>query len=704
MAEENDKKLKKSMGLLGVYSVATGATLSAGFFLLPGLAFAQAGPGMVIAYMLAVIPLIPATLSIVELCTAMPKAGGVYYFTDRALGPLVGTIGGIGTWLALVLKIAFALVGMGAYIRLFWGNSLPITTLAIAIAITLGVLNLFGAKKTTNLQMFLVVGLLLALGYFLVVGAPASDPARFEGMFTGDWNATVATAGMVYISYVGVTKVASLAEEVRQPERNLPLGVFLSLLTAVAVYLGGTLVLVGTLEPPALASSLTPVADAAKSFGGEFGMILVTVAALMAFISVANAGLLSASRYPLAMSRDEILPRVFGRLSRRGIPTWGVLLTVATIIVVLVAFDAAKIAKLASAFQLLMFGLVCFAVIVMRESQIESYDPSYKSPWYPYTQITGMIAPIILIVLMGWLPSLFAAGLIALGAMWYRHVAHGRVDRSGAVYHVFERLGRRRHEGLDTELREILKEKGLRSEDPFDDVVARSYVVDFKEHCSFEDVIRSSAPWIAEHLGVPAEEVMDRVLAGTRIGQTPVARNVALPHFRSSKVNHPELVLARGRKGISLSHTPAGGDELITEDVFAVIFLLSPRENPTQHLRILAQVARHVEDMDFPEDWSDAVDEQELKEVLLREERWLSLFVHPGAKTEVMLGKALRDIEFPDGSLVAMLQRDGDIRVPRGSTVLQEGDRLTIIGDPDAIEATHDMYFGSHPTRRTPSR
>ena len=208
-------------------------------------------------------------------------------------------------------------------------------------------------------------------------------------------------------------------------------------------------------------------------------------------------------------------------------------------------------------------------------------------------------------------------------------------------------------------------------------------------------MIRASASWIGDRLDMQADEVVEKILSGTQIGETPVARQVALPHFRSTKVEHPELVLARGRKGITLTHTPPGSSDPITEEVFAVIFLLSPRENPTQYLRILAQIARHVEDKDFPEDWADAVDEQELKEVLLREERWLSLFVHHGAKTEQMIGKALRDITFPEGALVAMLQREGEIHVPRGRTVLEAGDRLTIIGEPDAVEATHDLYFGS---------
>lgn len=117
---EENKKLQKKLTLLDVIALATGTTLSAGFFLLPGLAALQAGPGIMFAYIIAAIPLIPATFSIVELTTAMPRAGGVYYYLDRALGPVFGTIGGVGTWFALILKVAFALIGMGVYLALFF--------------------------------------------------------------------------------------------------------------------------------------------------------------------------------------------------------------------------------------------------------------------------------------------------------------------------------------------------------------------------------------------------------------------------------------------------------------------------------------------------------------------------------------------------------------------------------------------------------
>ena len=124
--------LKKSLTLYDVFAISTGAMFSSGFFLLPGIAASQTGPSVILAYFVAGIMIIPAMLSKAELTSAMPKAGGSYYFIERAMGPLMGTIGGLGTWLSLVFKTAFALIGMGAYLAIF--VELPVKPLAIAVA------------------------------------------------------------------------------------------------------------------------------------------------------------------------------------------------------------------------------------------------------------------------------------------------------------------------------------------------------------------------------------------------------------------------------------------------------------------------------------------------------------------------------------------------------------------------------------------
>ncbi len=696
---KQQRRLNKELKLLDVYAIATGTTLSAGFFLLPGIAAEQAGPAMILAYVIAAIPLIPAMFSIVELATAMPRAGGVYYFLDRTLGPVTGMIGGLGTWLALILKVAFALIGMGAYIGLFFPE-IPITPIALIVAVALGALNILGAGKSSRFQVFLVMFLLAVLVVFLAGGSMQVDVGRFAGFFDSGTTALLSTSGLVYISYVGVTKVASLSEEVQNPERNLPLGVFLALGSAILIYVLGTTIMVGVLPMNELAGSLTPVAATAEKFFGTPGVVFVTLAALAAFISVSNAGMLSASRYPLAMARDHLMPRIFYRLSRRGTPIVSILSTLAIVILILLFLDPAGIAKLASAFQLMMFALVSLAVIVMRESRIESYDPGYRSFLYPWMQIVGIVAPGVLIVHMGMMSILFSLGLLLTGMLWYFFYAKGKIGRTGAIYHVFERLGRSRYDGLDHELRGIMKEKGLRDEDPFDQIVARSMVIDLKQHVEFEDVVDQVSGWLSHIVPHTPSEISQQFMEGTRIGATPVTHGVALPHLRVDGLEEAEMILVRAREGIHIcfNNPLTGHDE--EEQVSATFFLVSPEKNPGQHLRILAQIAGRVDDDNFIPSWEAAGTTEELKESLLRDERSLSLLIESGGLASPMIGQPLKDIHLPEGCLVTWLRRNDDVLVPRGSTVVEEGDRLTVIGDPSAIRLFRSEYVAGPQSRR----
>lgn len=688
-----DKRLKKEINLLGVYAIAAGTTLSAGFFLLPGLAAAEAGSAIIFAYLIAALPLIPAMFSVIELATAMPRAGGVYYFLDRTLGPFFGTVGGIGTWLALILKVAFALIGMGAYVKLFLPE-LPMIPIAIAFALLLGILNLFGAKKSGGFQIFLVFGLISILIFFITGGMREIQPANFNDLFEFDTESLLGTAGLVYISYVGVTKVASLSEEVKDPERNLPLGVMLALASAILIYVLGTIVMVGVLPMDVLMGDLTPVADTAEVFLGEYGKILLSFAALLAFISVANAGILSASRYPLAMSRDHIMPRFFQKMGKLKTPYLSIIVTVVTIVLIIFAFDPTKIAKLASAFQLLMFALVCFAVIVMRESKIESYDPGYHSPFYPWMQIFGIIASFILIFEMGLLPSLFSAGLIFIGLIWYKYYVKKRVLRTGAIYHIFERLGKFRYAGLDRELRGILKEKGLRSDDPFDDIVARSKVFDYEHRESFDNIVKEVSRWISRRTQFSSEEIERQFLEGTRMGATPVTHDMALPHLRIKGIDQAIMVLVRVKNGARvLFNNPLTDHEYEEEAIVnAIFFLVSPDSNPTQHLRILAQIAGRVEDNSFMPEWTSATNEQEIKLALLHDDRYLSIILSQNDGTSIMIDKALKDVLIPSGCLVAWVRRADRMMIPKGNTVFQEGDLITIIGEPEGMKEIRKLY------------
>ncbi|WP_420456698.1 amino acid permease [Rubrivirga sp.] len=698
-------RLKKELTLFDVYAISTGAMFSSGFFLLPGLATAQAGPATVLAYFLAGVFILPALFSAAELSTAMPKAGGAYYFLDRSLGPLAGTVGGIGTWLALVLKSAFALVGMGAYLVFF--VDIPVKPLAVALTVAFGVLNVVGAKETSGLQRVLVTVLVGVLVFFVAQGlveVASLGAANVERQFTPflpfGAEGLLATVGLVFVSYAGLTKVASVAEEVQDPDRNLPLGMFLSLATATLIYCVGVFIMIAVLDPSELRSDLTPVATAAEKFftwlPEPWGLGLIVAAAIAAFASTGNAGILSASRYPLAMARDGLVTERLGSVGRFGTPVPAVVVTTVLMVVVIVALDVEAIAKLASAFQLLLFGLLNVAVIVMRESRIPSYVPGYRSPWYPWVQIVGVVTPVVLIAELGGFAIGLSVLMIAGGVAWYVWYVKDspRVQRAGAVYHLFERLGRSRYEGLDSELRTILKEKGLRDETPFEHLVTRAAVLDVGGGTDFETVARDAARRLAQRAGLPQARIERAFLDGSRTGATPVSHGVALPHLRLPEVDRPELVIVRSQAGLAV-RVDTTGDAQADADrtVHAVFFLLSPQEPPGRHLRTLASLASRIDEPPFLDDWRAAETEQDLKEVLLHNDRFLALTVRDdGGPTAPLVGRALRDVRLPSGVLIALVHRDGAITVPGGATVLRAGDRLTILGDPDGIAQLEATY------------
>lgn len=688
---EHIERLKQRLGPFSVFAIATGTTLSAGFFLLPGLAFAGAGPAVVLSYLIAGLLLVPAMLCIVELSTAMPRAGGAYFYLDRSLGPLAGTIGGLGTWLALTLKTSFALVGLGYYLHLLFPGAPP-TIVAVGLALLFGFMNYLGSAKTGKLQIILVVGLLALLAWFIGWGGVSVESFdRFDGFFAKGGRAILSTAGLVFISYVGVTKVASVAEEVKDPERSLPRGVFTALSVSIVVYVLGVAVMVLHVPGEQLASDLTVVATTAETIAGRSGVIVMSIAAILAFSSVANGGILSASRYPLAMGRDKLVPAFFARLDPRGVPVRSVVFTVAMIVLYILVLDPLKIAKLASAFQLLMFALLCMAVIVMRESRIPSYDPGYRSPLYPWLQIVGAFGPFVLIAEMGWLPIVVSVGLIAAGALWFRCYGMGSISRTGAIRHVLARMGGAHDVGLDRELRTILKEKGLRAHDPFDESVVGAAVLDADEGQDFAAIVAAASERFALRVPSDATTLADAFMNGTRTGMTPVSGGVALPHLRLPGLEAPLLVLARC-SGVQIPVGDAFGHLGASEGTCAIFFLISPEEDPGQHLRILAQLASRVDQEGFLEEWRGARGEQQLKEILLRDERYLSVVVASGGPSEDMVGTLVRDLNLPEECLIAILRRGEDLHVPHGSTVLREGDQLTILGSRAALIELRARY------------
>ena len=695
------KNLKKELGLFDVFAISTGAMFSSGFFLLPGLAAAQTGASVYLAYLASGILIIPAMLSVAELSTAMPKAGGTYYFLDRSLGPVVGTVGGLGSWIALMFKSAFALIGMGAYLSLY--IDISFTMLALILTVVFGILNIFGAKETTMLQRILVTTLVAIMAVFVIQGLSAMSgfnllekPDEYEKFFRGDLHGFVSTIGLVFVSYAGLTKVTSVAEEVQNPDRNIPLSMILSLVTAMLIYVSGVYIMLNVLEPSEFYASLTPVADAGAKFlswlPGSGGIIAVVVAAVAAFASTGNAGIMSASRYPFAMSRDKLLSDRFSRVGKTGTPTFSIVVTIVCMMIILLVFDVEAVAKLASAFQLLLFGLICFSVIVMRESKIDAYSPGFRSPLYPWVQIAGMLISVWLIAEMGFLAVSLTGIIIVLCVAWYYYYTGGKIQRQGAIFHVHERLGRKRYEGLEYELLSILNEKrGEEKRLAYEEVVARSSIIDISnKDPEIGDLIGLGADIFSGRMKLDKKRISEDLMERYRHQFTNLGNGVVASYLSYDGLSTAEMVVFRLRTAVD-AEIPG-----IDTPVFALIFLITPKENPGLDMRLVGHLAEIVQPDSFLKRWMSAASEIELREILMSDEHFIHVSVNDNRFLKDQVGMKVGNLKLPGESLIAIIYRNGDIIIPHGNTELESGDELSIIGQPQDIRTLIDNKLESN--------
>ncbi len=434
--------LERSLGLYPTLMISMGAMIGSGIFVLPALGYKKAGPAVILAYLLAALVVLPAALSKAEMGTAMPESGGTYLYIDRGLGPAFGSIAGIGAWFSLVFKSAFALVGLGAYLLLFApipAESVKIVGLGLAVLIL--ILNISGTELTGKAQAAIVSVVVVGLALYAANATFTVDTARYAPFLAKGTGGVVTAAAYVFVSYAGVTKIASVAEEIKNPSKNLPRGILGSLGIMTVIYIAIIGAIVGLNDSETLihggpdgGASLTPMADGAGALFGGFGVILISTLAVVALTSMANAGVLSSSRFPLAMSRDNLLPEILQDIDARfNTPRNSILLT-GTVLLLLIAFvPVVNLAKLASAFQILVFSIINVALIAFREADLEFYDPDFRSPGYPYVQILGLLGGFGLLTQMGTLPLVGAAGIIVGGALIYVLYGRPRTDRTGAL-------------------------------------------------------------------------------------------------------------------------------------------------------------------------------------------------------------------------------------------------------------------------------
>lgn len=417
-AQESGPELSRDLGFFAVFTTATGTMIGAGIFILPGVAAAGAGPGAALSFLFAGLITSVAAVSVCELATAMPKAGGPYYFVSRAMGPLLGTIVGLGAWLALMFKGAFALVGLGQYVLHF--SPAPVLLTAVGGGIALMAVNLVGAKASGLLQNLVVIALLAVMGVFMVRGLFAVDTTVLRPLLPFGWGGVFTTTGVVFISYLGIVKAAAVAEEVREPSRNLPLGILVSVGFVTVLYVCTMVIVTGVLPMPTVVEAATPLADAGQVFLGAAGGTMVAVSGLLATLSTGNAAILSSSRYPFAMARDALMTPWISQISERfRTPVRSILVSGALMIVLVLVLDVEGLAKLGGVFGMIVFALVNVSVVVLRWSRPAWYRPTFRVPLYPFLPLVGAVAALAPIPQLGRMSHLAALGFVVGGVAWY---------------------------------------------------------------------------------------------------------------------------------------------------------------------------------------------------------------------------------------------------------------------------------------------
>ena len=606
-------KLKKGISFLGVFSIASGAMISSGIFVLAGLAYAKAGPAVFISYLLAGILALLGVFSLIELSTAMPKDGGDYFFINKTLGSFFGTISGFMGWFSLSLKSAFAIFGISEIILLYTGMNPLLSGFLLTLFFVL--INIIGIKEAVIFQIIMIVGLISILLAYIFLGLPKINPANFTPFFHSGINEILITSGFVFISFGGLLKVANLSEEIINPKKNIPLGIISSVIVVTLLYTFITVVITGTLPPEVFKKTFTPVADSAKLIMGTLGYTLIIIASFLAFFTTANAGIMSASRYPLALSRDNLLPKKFAVVHPKfKTPILSIFVTGFFIFLYLL-LPLEMLVKAASTIILTSYVLTNLSVIIFRESKITNYKPSFKAPFYPWLQIFSIFLFSFFIIELGSQAIELSFSFLFICVVIY--MAYGRKvkKKDYALLHVLKRIADQQilENTLEDELRDIIANRDNIEQDNFDSLLREAKFYDFDDKMEYKDLIRKVADYFSKQTNIDKNTLIEKFMKRQKEYGTVVSDFLAIPHIIIEGKNQMLLTIARNKKGFIFSDKD--------NSVKAVFILIGTKDKRLLHLKALASIANLVSQKNFQTDWLNAKNTVELKNLMILNNR-----------------------------------------------------------------------------------
>ncbi len=440
---KGENRLRRVLGPVGLTSLGVGAIIGTGIFVLTGVAAAdKAGPAIVLSFTAAGIACIFAALCYSEFAAMVPVAGSAYTYAYATLGELFAWI--IGWDLILEYAVASATVAHGwshyfqDLIGIFHFNVPfsvsrspfdfdPATGLlhstgtiidlpAIIITVIITAVLVKGIKESVGLNATMVGIKLTAVFLVIILGAFYITPANWHPFapygYTGIsffgrtlWGQTgaggapqgvLAGAAMIFFAYIGFDSLSTHAEEAKNPQRDVPIGIITSLILCTVLYIAVSAIITG-MVPYNKINIDAPISNAFKQVGLEWAQLIISFGALAGITSVLLVMMLSQPRIFLAMARDGFLPEsVFGAVHKKFRTPWKSTILTGIFVATLAGFLPLRIlAELVNIGTLFAFVVVCSAVLIMRRMHPEAVRP-FRAPFFPYVPILGIITCLIL--------------------------------------------------------------------------------------------------------------------------------------------------------------------------------------------------------------------------------------------------------------------------------------------------------------------
>lgn len=423
------RKLKRQLNLLQVIMLGTAGTIAAEIFVLTGHVAKIAGPETVLALILAGIMTLSIALNYCELATTFPVTGGAMTYVGEAFGKgwLMFLVGSLDC-LSSTFYAALSAVGFAISLEIFIPG-LPIIPIAILVIAFVGVMHVRGVSNVGNFQIMLGAFLLAVFSAFVFKGFSSpngfnmdtflSGRSVFENQSTiGHIGRMLSAIALTYNAYVGFEVIADDAEEIIKPNRNIPIGILVSLLLTTLIYTSVSMVAIGSVPFGQLAGSETALTDAAARFWPGIGIKIMGAAGIVATLTSVNSAMLSATREAFSLSRERVWPRTFSRLSHWRTPWMAILMVVVVSALVAAVGLVDFLSFISSAGYMFVLFWATLAMPRLRK-KFPDIERPFKVPLYPLTVVAAAVAGIVIISFANSRALIFLGAVIAILSVWY---------------------------------------------------------------------------------------------------------------------------------------------------------------------------------------------------------------------------------------------------------------------------------------------